>query len=184
MEPIMDQENNIFFSEMQNLAKDAKEFDLGAWLRLWAWDLSGELAFGRGFQMMGNGGDKTGYLEMIDAGTAFGGVVPPLPRFPLYGLLWELEVNLKIGQVPFVMPIVTHPLLTSWQEGFKKLMAGKASLIDLTRQRVRERLATEKTDRKDLLGRLVALRDDKNITIDMDDIHTAAIEVVYFPRLG
>jgi hypothetical protein len=83
-----------------------------------------------------------------------------------------------------MMPIVTHPLLTSWQDGFKKLMVGKASLIDLTRQRVRERLATEKTDRKDLLGRLVALRDDKNITIDMDDIHTAAIEVVYFPLFG
>lgn len=83
MEPIMDQENNIFFGEMQTFSREAKEFDLGAWLRLWAWDLSGELAFGRGFQMMGNGGDKTGYIEMIDAGTAFGGVVSPLSPFSL-----------------------------------------------------------------------------------------------------
>ena len=52
------------------------------------------------------------------------------------------------------------------------------SLIELTKQRVQERLNTQKLDRQDLLGRLVALRDDKNVTIDMDDIHTAAIEIV------
>jgi hypothetical protein len=82
-----------------------------------------------------------------------------------------------------MMPIVTHPLLTSWQEKFQNLMAGKKSLIELTKQRVQERLATQKLDRQDLLGRLVALRDDRNVTIDMDDIHTAAIEIVYVPRL-
>ena len=57
-------------------------------------------------------------------------------------------------------------------------MEGKMSLIELTNQRVQERLNTQKLDRQDLLGRLVALRDDKNVTIDMDDIHTAAIEIV------
>lgn len=80
MEPIMDQENNVFFAEMVNFARKNEVFDLAAWLRLWAWDLSGELAFGKGFQMMGQGGDKTGYIEMIDAGTAFGGVVLLLSR--------------------------------------------------------------------------------------------------------
>lgn len=63
-------------------------------------------------------------------------------------------------------------------------MAGKKSLIELTKQRVQERLATQKLDRQDLLGRLVALRDDRNVTIDMDDIHTAAIEIVYVPHLS
>ena len=57
------------------------------------------------------------------------------------------------------------------------------SLIELTKQRVQERLNTQKLDRQDLLGRLVALRDDKNVTIDMDDIHTAAIEIVYLSHL-
>jgi hypothetical protein len=55
------------------------------------------------------------------------------------------------------------------------------SLIELTKRRVQERFATKKLDRQDLLGRLVALRDDKNVTIDLDDIHTAAIEIVYPP---
>ena len=78
-----------------------------------------------------------------------------------------------------MMPIVTNPLLTSWQAKFQKLMEGKMSLIELTKRRVQERFATKKLDRQDLLGRLVALRDDKNVTIDLDDIHTAAIEIVY-----
>jgi hypothetical protein len=68
--------------------------------------------------------------------------------------------------------------LTSWQDKFQKLIAGKLNLIELTKRRVQERLATKKLDRQDLLGRLVALRDDKNVTIDLDDIHTASIEVV------
>ena len=63
---------------------------------------------------------------------------------------------------------------------FQKLMEGKLSLIELTKRRVQERFATKKLDRQDLLGRLLALRDDKNVTIDMDDIHTTAIEIVYF----
>ena len=77
-----------------------------------------------------------------------------------------------------MMPIVTSPILTAHQEKFQNLMKGKMSLIELTKQRVQERLNTKKLDRQDLLGRLVALRDDKNVTIDMDDIHTAAIEIV------
>jgi hypothetical protein len=77
-----------------------------------------------------------------------------------------------------MMPIVTHPWLTSWQEKIQKLIAGKMSSVELTKQRVQERLATQKLDRQDLLGRSVALRDDINITIDMDDIHTV-IEIVY-----
>jgi hypothetical protein len=80
--------------------------------------------------------------------------------------------------MPSLMPIVTNPLLTSWQEKFQKLIAGKLSLIELTKRRVQERLSTQKIDRQDLLGRLVALRDDKNVSIDLDDIHTAAIEIV------
>ena len=64
------------------------------------------------------------------------------------------------------MPIVTNPLLTSWQAKFQKLMEGRMNLIELTKQRVQERLNTQKLDRQDLLGRLVALRDDKNVTID------------------
>jgi len=63
---------------------------------------------------------------------------------------------------------------------FQKLMEGKLSLIELTKRRVQERFATKKLDRQDLLGRLLVLRDDKNVTIDMDDIHTTAIEIVYF----
>lgn len=71
----MAQENDVFLKEMETLAKQNKNVDLAYWYRLWAWDMSGELAFGKGFQMMGNGGDKTGYIDMIDAGTQFGGVV-------------------------------------------------------------------------------------------------------------
>ena len=78
-----------------------------------------------------------------------------------------------------MMPIVTSPILTSWQTKFQKLIVGKLSLIELTKLRVQERLSMKKLDRQDLLGRLVALRDDKNVTIDMDDIYTAAIEIVY-----
>ena len=59
------------------------EFFFASWYRLWAWDMSGELAFGKGFQMMGNGGDKTGCIDMIDAGTQFGGVVTFHP-FPVH----------------------------------------------------------------------------------------------------
>jgi len=75
MEPIMNQEMDVFLHEMGTLAQKNEPVDLAAWYRLWAWDMSGELAFGNGFQMMGNGGDKTGYIDMIDAGTQFGGMV-------------------------------------------------------------------------------------------------------------
>ena len=71
----MNQENEVFLREMAVLAQKNEKVDLASWYRLWAWDMSSELAFGKGFQMMGNGGDKTGYIDMIDAGTQFGGVV-------------------------------------------------------------------------------------------------------------
>jgi hypothetical protein len=45
-----------------------------------------------------------------------------------------------------MMPIVTNPLLTSWQAKFQKLMEGKMSLIELTKQRVQERLNTQKLE--------------------------------------
>jgi hypothetical protein len=75
MESIMNQENAVFLKEMQCLAKNNEKVDLTAWYRLWAWDMSRKLAFGKGYEMMGNGDDKTGYIDMIDAGTEFDGVV-------------------------------------------------------------------------------------------------------------
>jgi len=76
MEPILNfQEMEVFLREMGTLAQKNELVDLASWYCLRAWDMRGELMFRKGFQMMGNGDDKTGYIDMIDAGTQFGGVV-------------------------------------------------------------------------------------------------------------
>ena len=66
------QEMEVFLHKMGTLAQKNELLDLASWYHLWAWDMSHELSFRKGFRMMGNGDDKTGYIDMIDAGTQKG----------------------------------------------------------------------------------------------------------------
>ena len=153
LEPLVDAQIRILFKKFDEMESTNSEVDLTKWFRLFAWDLSGELAYGRSFGFLVAGEDTNGYVTFIDEGTRFGAT---------------------LAQIPWIAPALA---LLSWTEQFKKLNEQKDRIAKLTINCVNDRVASQEKGRVDLLSRLIDLRTTKGTELDDEDLYTAAVEV-------
>ena len=65
----MEKTMHTLFSRLSIMEKKGQIIDFKQWMRYFAWDLSGELAYGKSFQYLDAWGkDESGYISLIDEG--------------------------------------------------------------------------------------------------------------------
>ena len=153
LEPLVDAQSKILFHKLEQMESSGAQIDLTMWFRLFAWDLSGELAYGKSFNYLAAGRDTNGYVTFIDEGTRFGAT---------------------LGQIPWMAPAL---LFLSWTQTFKKLNEQKDRIAKMTIDCVNDRISRKDQTRKDLLSRLIELRTTKGTELDDADLYTGAVEV-------
>ena len=106
--------------------------DLGDWLHYFAFDVLGEIAFGKKFGFLDAGFDIEGTIRTIDNSQLYNGIV---------------------GQMPFMDRLLRHNPLWNY---VPFLAAGNALITRKALQEVQERMRSNlSSDRTDLLGQLL-----------------------------
>lgn len=85
-EPFVDKVNKEFMTTLAQHAQHNHEFDLFTWMQFYAFDVVGEITFGRSFGLIEAGYDKDGLLHAAHvASISYGSMVGLLPEIhPLY----------------------------------------------------------------------------------------------------
>ncbi|KAB2569010.1 putative cytochrome p450 protein [Lasiodiplodia theobromae] len=104
------------------------EMDLGAWLHFFAFDVLGEVAFGRVWGFLAEGKDVEGCIEAIDQSQRYNGAVGQLPPLDLLlrrNPLWRAWQKVVPGAQPLVTRIALDELRKRKEEGGEKEGGGK-----------------------------------------------------------
>jgi hypothetical protein len=103
LSPFIDDTIDFFMGKMAGFADGDGKVDLGAWLHYFAFDVLGEVAFGRSFGFLEQGKDIEDAISIIDNSQRYNGIVGQVPelnwvfrRNPLWGLI----PNLSTGNAP------------------------------------------------------------------------------------
>lgn len=87
-EPFVDKVNREFMAAIANHAQRKHEFDLFTWMQFYAFDVIGEITFGRSFGLIEAGYDKDGLLHAAHVASigygSMAGLVPEIHRFYLW----------------------------------------------------------------------------------------------------
>lgn len=91
-EPFVDKVNGEFMAALASHAQDGRGFDLFTWMQFYAFDVIGEITFGRSFGLIGEGEDKSGLLHAAHVGSiGYGSMAALVPEVhPWY--LWFQNV--------------------------------------------------------------------------------------------
>ncbi|KAL4889466.1 cytochrome P450, partial [Aspergillus ambiguus] len=91
-EPFVDKVNGQFMTALARLARHGREFDLFTWMQFYAFDVIGEITFGRSFGLIEAGHDKDGLLHAAHVGSiSYGSMMALVPELhPWY--LWFQSV--------------------------------------------------------------------------------------------
>lgn len=102
-EPFVDKVNREFMAALADHAQRKHEFDLFTWMQFYAFDVIGEITFGRSFGLIEAGYDKDGLLHAAHVGSisygSLAGLVPEIDRlyFWLQSIL-PIETHWKVIQ--------------------------------------------------------------------------------------
>lgn len=99
------------------------EMDLGAWLHFFAFDVLGEVAFGRMWGFLAEGKDVEGCIEAIDQSQRYNGAVGQLPPLDLVlrrNPLWRAWQKVMPGAQPLVTRIALDELRKRKEDGEKE----------------------------------------------------------------
>lgn len=102
-EPFVDKVNTEFMAALADHAQRKHEFDLFTWMQFYAFDVIGEITFGRSFGLIEAGYDKDGLLHAAHVGSisygSLAGLVPEIDRlyFWLQSIL-PIETHWKVIQ--------------------------------------------------------------------------------------
>ncbi|KAL2795247.1 cytochrome P450 [Aspergillus keveii] len=91
-EPFVDKVNSEFMAALADHARDGRDFDLFTWMQFYAFDVIGEITFGRSFGLIKAGYDKDCLLHAAHMGSiGYGSMVALVPEVhPWY--LWFQKV--------------------------------------------------------------------------------------------
>ncbi|EOD50259.1 putative cytochrome p450 protein [Neofusicoccum parvum UCRNP2] len=138
MTPYIEDTIALLFAKLDGFATAGggggrQEMDLGDWLHYFAFDVLGEVAFGKKWGFLAEGRDVEGCINAIDKSQQYNGTVGQLPALDLLlrrNPLWRAAQKLYPGAQPLVTRIALEEL--------RKRRSGGAT-----------------TERKDLLGQLL-----------------------------
>ncbi|CAI4213404.1 unnamed protein product [Parascedosporium putredinis] len=86
LSPFIDESIELFMSKLDGFATSSQSatkgrVDLGAWLHYFAFDVLGEVAFGRKFGFLEEGRDVEGAIKTIDDSQWYNGIIGQIPEF-------------------------------------------------------------------------------------------------------
>lgn len=86
LSPFIDESIELFMSKLDGFATSSQsatkgQVDLGAWLHYFAFDVLGEVAFGRKFGFLEQGRDVEGAIKTIDDSQWYNGIIGQIPEF-------------------------------------------------------------------------------------------------------
>ncbi len=102
-EPFVDKVNGEFMDALAGHAQHGRDFDLFTWMQFYAFDVIGEITFGRSFGLIGEGEDKSGLLHAAHVGSigygSMAGLVPEIhpwyvwlqKAFPIYSYMEVMQ---------------------------------------------------------------------------------------------
>lgn len=128
----MDQVNRKFIAALVDHAQHKHEFDLFTWMQFYAFDVIGEITFGRSFGLIEAGYDKDGLLHAIHiASISYGSMMAIIP-----------EVHRLYSWLQSILPIDNHWKVT------------QRVILREIRARVK---SVNASDRKDFLEKCIEL---------------------------
>ena len=155
-EKYMDTATEAFFKVLEEYADNGEPFNIGKWMHMYTFDVIGELFFGRMFGFIDERKDIGGYMGAVDI---------ILPHAIRMGVLWEWMRPFQILLVPFSSSL-RHGITV-----FNNLAAESRRLVD-------ERVGT-KSERTDMLAKLLKVAADKSPDFDVTDVYTEAYTAMY-----
>ncbi|OCK76265.1 cytochrome P450 3A3 [Lepidopterella palustris CBS 459.81] len=145
-------------------AKDGYEqMDALHWFNYLAFDIIGDLAFGAPFGMLKEGKDVAEVRLTADSPPTFAPAIEVLNR--------RGEVSGTIGCLPQLKPYAKHLPDPFFSQGMQAI----ENLAGIAVARVNARLASPKTDRVDLLARLMEGRDEKGEKLGREELTAEAL---------
>ncbi|KAI1313235.1 cytochrome P450 [Xylaria venustula] len=79
-----DSKEDSFVGMNMRMKKPQPILDLGNWLHYFAFDVLGEVAFGRSFGFLAAGEDKEGAIRTIDNSQKYNGIIGQVPEFDIF----------------------------------------------------------------------------------------------------
>ncbi|KAH9827687.1 Isotrichodermin C-15 hydroxylase [Teratosphaeria destructans] len=154
MEVYMDKCMDKLIARLDVAASEGQTIDLKKWISFFVMDVLGELAFSQSFGVLITGDEAQ---------------MPPIHDHVLLATL--------SGQVPWIIPYVRKVLPYTPLASLQRMIRGRENLRRMAIESVEKRMAA-KSDRKDLLGRLLleleAGQDSTGSALDIVDVQTEA----------
>lgn len=144
LEPYIDDCSTMLLQRLDEFAASETVVNLGQWLHWYAFDVIGELFFGRAFGFMAEGKDYQSYIESLDA------LVP---------VLCQAAVASSTGQRIILGTAAINPAT-------RKAVAAIKHIENAARQSVDSRVEEGETGRQDLLGHLLDIMRLKGDKVD------------------
>ncbi|KAG9519726.1 cytochrome P450, partial [Aureobasidium melanogenum] len=144
LEPYIDDCSTILMQRLDEFAASETVMNLGQWLHWYAFDVIGELFFGKAFGFMADGRDYQSYIESLDT------LVP---------MLCQAAVASSAGQRLILGTAAINPAT-------RKAGAALKHIENAACQSVDSRIEEGKTGRQDLLGYLLDIMRSKGEKVD------------------
>jgi cytochrome P450 len=141
---------------LDRYARNNEIVDLKLWIRLYIYDVLGELAFSQSFGALQKGDES---------------VIPPVTE--------HVRLSTVAGQIPDYTTQLIKIMSYAPIPWIQRLYKGRAALRELTARCVEKRMTQKDSKRQDLLGRLISAKDPQTgQTLDVIDIQTEAFGMI------
>lgn len=123
--PFIDDTIDMFAGRLERFAAGSGRVDLGDWLHYFAFDVLGEVAFGRKFGFLEEGRDIEDAIRVIDDSQRYNGIVGQVPELDYLlrrNPLWRLVPSMGTGNAPITRLALAE---VARRKPFDKESAGK-----------------------------------------------------------
>lgn len=125
---------NIFLQRMNEYADKRQAVDIGHWLHMYAFDVVGELCFGRMFGFMENNSDINGWIGALDALMPVMCAAAIAPTYVRPFIMGSAIVFPSIRRALKSFETISNAAVTCVNRRVKEIEAGTADRLDLLQQ--------------------------------------------------
>ncbi|KAI1262389.1 cytochrome P450 [Xylariaceae sp. FL1019] len=128
-EPYVNQCSDIFSQRLAEMAAAGTSVDMGHWLQCYAFDVIGEITFGRRFGFLDQGVDIEGLMSAIEASLAYASVLGIYPRIhPLGFKVFNFMAGSKGGGRAYV-EVFARTMVAEHERNRQKSMTENGSTL-------------------------------------------------------
>jgi cytochrome P450 len=157
MEPYVDSSIEELCSRLSGFANTPVSVNMAFWLQAYAFDVVGELAFGRAFGFVASGQDIGGQMANLRG--------------------W-LRNRFAIGMVPWLFPIFMSPVTGIFSRTSKDEQEDQRKRLQFTADAVKARMDRHPADRRDMLSRFLEAKHPDGTRLSLSEVLLEAGTVV------